>query len=513
LPSRVSSAGALTAIGLIAFAIHWGLAQRSLRRDESGVERRSKIRKLYLYAFLLVGGVMATFAFRGLIDDAYVLTIGRLSRGQVLTGRLAEPAGMLVAFAVLWLYHARIAAFDRALEPEIGAGATLRRWWVYVLTFVALMLFLIGADGMISTLWESLVAPVGTVAVDDGWLISAIGGPAASTAAGLVVWFTAWRWSTGWLTRAPANDAEPRSVLRKVYLYAVLAVAVGWSVWDAGRILYEILQGLLLGSRRTGGWPSVWHDLGAPTAALVVFGLAWAYHARVVGREARLAPERQLQATIRWLYAYLVALVGVVTLAFGLGGALSTVLDLLVQPGAERPTNWWENRVSLFATLVVVGLPLWLAYWTPLQREAAEAMMRQSLVRRIYLLLAVALSVLTLLGSGAFTVYQVMRATLGERWTAGQTTQLTIAASAAAVAALFLVYHFRALRADSAAHELAEAGVPVVGLALVRAPNHDAWQAAVRQLSRPPHGVRVELWEIDEARAAEVEASRPAGDG
>src|SRR5205085_6444156 len=107
-------------------------------------------------------------------------------------------------------------------------------------------------------------------------------------------------------------------------------------------ILYALLRLALLGGRAPGGWASVLHDLGDPLSAAVIFGVAWLYHARVVVAEAAMAGERRQQATIRWFYEYLASLVGLVAVAVGLGGTLATVLDLLVQPGAVRPTNWWE---------------------------------------------------------------------------------------------------------------------------------------------------------------------------
>src|SRR4051794_1318139 len=60
LTDRVSFYGALTGIGLVVWAIHWGLAARAVARDPRS-ERGSAIRKLYLYGFLLVGGLVLTF--------------------------------------------------------------------------------------------------------------------------------------------------------------------------------------------------------------------------------------------------------------------------------------------------------------------------------------------------------------------------------------------------------------------------------------------------------------------
>src|SRR5881392_1075250 len=60
--SRVSFAAATGGIGLVAWAIHWGLATRAAHSPDSVAERRSGIRKLYLYGALLVGGLAGMFA-------------------------------------------------------------------------------------------------------------------------------------------------------------------------------------------------------------------------------------------------------------------------------------------------------------------------------------------------------------------------------------------------------------------------------------------------------------------
>jgi hypothetical protein len=517
LRSRVSFAGALALAGLLVWLVHWQLAERPIRRGGPAalVERGAALRRLYLYAALLIGGLICTFAIRSLLIDLILAAFGRLTGLDLLTGRLVEPFALLASAGALWLYHWRVASLDRAAVPEVGASATLRRWLAYGLAFVGLLLLLFGASGLASTLWDALVRPPGGTVVGRDWLVPEVAGRVGSMLAGLAVWLLAWRWSSRFLADPSGPDPESRSVLRKVYLYLVIAISVAWTVWNGGQILYGLVRLALLGGRTPGGWPAVLHDLGQPLSAALVFGLAWLYHARAVAAEASLAGERREQATIRWLYEYLAALVGLVAVAVGLGGTVATLLDLLVQPGAVRPTSWWEDRVSLFATLAAVGLPLWLAYWTRQQREAATPLARGSVVRRIYLLAVFALAVLTLLSSGVFALYQVMRLALGELWTASQTTDLISAASAAAVAAVLLVYHLRVFREDAARAPAEVAGEPVLAVALVRAPDAESLRALRRAVARhAPPGVELDLREVSAETAARLrQIVPPAADG
>jgi hypothetical protein len=514
LRSRVSLSGALTAIGLVAWIVHWGLAERIAHRggDQGALERRSAIRKLFLYLGLFLGGLILTLAGQALLSDLLAAAFGRLSWAEVIVGAIARPLSLLLVTAALGGYYAGVARGDRQAAPEVGAGATLRRWYVYALSFFGLFLFLFAANGLLQTLWQTAVVPTGAVTLGGRGLGDAVASRLGGIAAGLALWYLAWSWSTAWFARTDGPDPENRSVLRKVYLYLVLAVAVAWTVWSLGRVLYELLRALLIPDRLAVGWATIIHDVGSAIVPTLVFGLAWAYHARVVEREAAVAGERRRQASIRWFYGYLVALVGLLTLAVGLAGTGATLLDLLVQPGAARPTHWWQNRVSLFATLVAVGLPIWAAYWGRLQREAADPSARGALVRRLYLFLAFGIAVLTLLGSGAFALYQVLRLMLGEAWTAGTVSELTTAVSTAAVAALFLIYHLRVFRGGTDTPVPTPAAVPLLALAVVRAPDAALLNAFRQELqARAPAGVEVQLLRVDAPTAERILAEARAG--
>jgi hypothetical protein len=511
LRDRISFSVAFSAIGLVAWVIHWGLAQRSVRRGDDA-ERESAIRKLFLYFGLFIGGLVLIYQGRGLVVDLVGLPFGALGWSDLVTGDAIGPLSWLAVTAVFWLYYARVASIDRAVRAETGENATLRRWFLYGLSFITLLVLLFGAASLLQRLWEYFAQSPDAVSGGSDWLERSIAGPVGSIVVGATAWYLTWAWSLDWLARRDEPDPESRSILRKAYIYVFLGVAVAWTVWNLGLILYGLVRSVLVPERAEQGWSPLIRDLGDPLAAALVFGIAWFYHARVVRHEAALAGERGRQATIRWIYEYLVALVGGITFSVGLIGTISTLLDLLVQSDPTGLTDWWRDRVSLFATLIVVGLPIWLLFWGRLQREAADPFARQSIARRVYLFIAFGLTVLTLLGSTAFILYQLISLALGDRWAAGQTSELLTAASSAVVAGLLLAYHFRVFRQDIALSATAppqpadgHEPQPTLAIAVLRSTRPELLEQFRRDLaSRTPDGVDLELLDVDSATVERI---------
>jgi hypothetical protein len=184
----------------------------------------------------------------------------------------------------------------------------------------------------------------------------------------------------------------------------------------------------------------------------VVYGTSWLYHRAGVASQARAQPELPVQAGVRRLYVYLVSLIALGLLATGVGGLLWTLADAATN--ATRTLNrpdWWREQVSLYATLLAVGLPVWLAHWGPVAAPGARRWVAdepQALARRLYLYLTLLAGVLTLLGSGAVAARQVLDLVLGEAATGGALTNLARALAVAVVSGAVVFYHQRVLRAD-----------------------------------------------------------------
>jgi hypothetical protein len=56
----------------------------------------------------------------------------------------SQGAWIALVFIVIWAFHFRIAARDRAAVGESGASATLRRWYMYVVLLAGLLVMLTG---------------------------------------------------------------------------------------------------------------------------------------------------------------------------------------------------------------------------------------------------------------------------------------------------------------------------------------------------------------------------------
>lgn len=244
-----------------------------------------------------------------------------------------------------------------------------------------------------------------------------------------------------------AQDA--RSVLRPVYLFLALGVSVATALYGASQMLFYAL-GRLLGVPRPGGvGGSLALALAGPASLLVVFGVSWLYQRQALALQARVQTELPGQAGIRRLYTYLVSLIALGLLSTGAGGLLWTIADLLSNaPHTVNSETWWREQISLYATLLAVGLPIWLRHWAPVADRRPSPEEAASLARRLYVYITLLAGVLTLLGSGVVVLKQLLDLALGEASTPSVITNLMRALAISSIAGVAVAYHQRVLRVD-----------------------------------------------------------------
>ena len=132
-------------------------------------------------------------------------------------------------------------------------------------------------------------------------------------------------------------------------------------------------------------------------AGLAASMAAWGYHAWVARSEEGAGPGTQgLRA-----YRYLMAAVGLGTLAVGMVYLLATLIGLAAPSGRVflPDVRWWSGEMAAALTALLVGGPLWAYQWRRLQREAGTDEERHSLPRRLTIFIVFGASVLSAMGA------------------------------------------------------------------------------------------------------------------
>ncbi|HXD08802.1 MAG TPA: DUF5671 domain-containing protein, partial [Anaerolineales bacterium] len=173
--------------------------------------------------------------------------------------------------------------------------------------------------------------------------------------------------------------------------------------------------------------------------------------------------DRVRQAGMKRLYNYILALIGLVVSFIGVTTLLNFIIDMITGNALLMGVS---NRSGLATAIssLVVGLPLWLMTWLPMQTEALAQddlgdHARRSVIRKTYLYLALFASVIGGMATAVGLVYQLIKVVLGSS-NAGSdfVNNLLNLTQLLFLFGVVLVYHLRVLRADGAstADKLAE---------------------------------------------------------
>jgi hypothetical protein len=464
----VSINAAVALVGLPVWLLHWRWTERWARTNP--VERASTLRRLYLYVVLAAALLVFAYAAQDVLEAA----VATLTTGAERLDDALSDLPFLAIAGLVWVTHWWIANRDRDLVGEQGGSATLRRWYVYGAAFVGFVTLLVGSSALLEAVWKTLTA----LSPATGQL--QIASPLATAVVGLGVWLTHWTVLPLRMGESTQRD-DGGSVLRSVYLFLGLSVGVVGALFGLSQLLYYAVARLLGVASPGGVGGNIVQAAAGPASVAIVYGVAWAYQRHALRRQATAFDEAPRQAGVRRLYTYVVALIALATLAVGVAGLLWTAGDLLFNSAVANSGEGWRGNVALFATLAVVGLPVWLLHWRPLPASEEEA---HSLARRLYLYLALIGGMLSLVGSAAASLYRVISLLLGESSTASLLTDLSRALSVAIVAGLVAGYHWRILRSDArrgAAPLTDEAEPPAEAPATVHVQIRAATQAALEQ--------------------------------
>lgn len=432
----LASGLALVLAGLPIFLLHWNIAQRDAFRDDD--EHASQVRALFLYGSLLgllVPVVQSTLA----VINRLLLSGFGLSAQQALVGSQQSYLDNLIALVanlVVSIYFFRILQQDWRAQLPGSSLPEVRRLYRYIWMLYGLIMAAAGARLILYFILYASSARVSLVAsvLVNGLALVVVGTPL-------------WTWTWRIIQNSLKEPAENRSILRLGILYLLSLSATATTLTVAGILLFEFLRRVLGAS---GGFRSFIPDQAGLFATLVPAGVIWAYFWRELRRNLASVPEESHRDGLRRIYFYLLSLGGTIATF----SALQQLLSYLVQTflGSTMLVEGLRNQLSGALAALMVGLPLWLLAWLPMQAEARRSddagdHARRSTIRKGYLYLVLFATVVGAMGSGGWLLYLIFRKLLGQQ-ISGFNIDAANWFQTLALILVWLFYHLAVLRAD-----------------------------------------------------------------
>lgn len=428
---------ALILVGVPIFALHWIWAQRVSAADEE--EHSAGLRAVFLYAVLLATLIPVVQNGLALVNRTFIEGAG-MPAYRAFWGGTQTWLDNLIAIAMnavaAWYFLTVLRADWQTLSNRENF-ADARRLYRYIWVLYSLLMVIIGTQQVIRFL---LFVPggglggVGRELFINGAALLLIGAP---------IWFFAWRTCQ----EAFFHQAEEQhSNLRLGVLY-FLSLAGVLFVLSAAGVTLNVLLRWALGESLT--FAEVLRRVTGSVAMGVPLGAVWAYYGGWLGSDIRTVAEEQRRAALWRIYLYILSFVGLVASFVGLALLVAFVIDAAA--GGQLWGDEMRSRLAGALATLAVGLPLWLSAWRPLQKEAlAEGAggehARRSVIRKVYLYLALFGAVIGGMVSAVGLLFQLLQAVLGSR-TMNWVELLNIAQVLALFVAV-LLYHLSCLRAD-----------------------------------------------------------------
>jgi len=436
----LAQALALILVGIPIFLIHWLWAQRASGREEE--EKEAALRAVFLYAVLfgtLIPVVQNVLAF---IDRSLVQVTGlgiarafSAFREQTLADNLIAILMNLVVAMYFWSI---LRSEWRTLKDKENF-TEVRRLYRYLWMLYGLLMTVFGTQQVLRFLFYipgDVLGEMGRNVVVNGLALLIIGTP---------VWVYSWRVIQDSLT----DRAEMESNLRLGILYILSLGGVTTVLTVAYNVLNEILVVLLGQSATPAEFVS---NVGGPLSIGVPLGLVWAYFGHWLNRHIKATGDKVREAGMMRPYYYILAFIGLVVSFMGVQSIFSFIIDM----GTSKVFIMGSaNRANLAGSIasLIVGLPLWLMTWRPMQTEAlAEGEMgdhmRRSVIRKFHLYLTLFASVIGGMVAAVGLVYQLIRVVLTGDGGSDFVNQLLNLLQLLFLFIVVLIYHYNVLRGD-----------------------------------------------------------------
>jgi HAMP domain-containing protein len=446
----LAQALALIMVGVPIFLIHWLWVQRASAQDEE--EKTATLRAVFFYAILLATLIPVVQNLLSFIDRSFVqiagLGVSRAFRA-FSEQTLADNLIAIVMNGIVAAYFWNILRNEWGTLPDKENFADVRRLYRYIWMLYGLLMTVFGAQQILRFIFSipgDVLGELGREMAVNGIALLFVGTP---------VWIYSWRL----IQDSLADPAEMGSTLRLIILY-LLALGGVITVITATWVIVNTILLRLLGQDMTLG--DFTQRIGGPVSIGVPLGAVWAYYGYWLNRHIEAVGDRVRQASMKRLYNYILAFIGLVVSFVGVASLFSLIIDMLT--GSDiLMSDATRGSLAISISSLIVGLPLWLVMWRPMQAEAtAQGELgdhaRRSVIRKTYLYLVLFASVIGGMATAVGLVYQLIRVVLTGDGGSNFVNDILNLIQLLFLFGVVLVYHLSVLRADGAstADSLAE---------------------------------------------------------
>ena len=441
--SALAQALSLILVGVPIFLVHWLWAQRVSAKDDE--EKTASVRAVFLYGVLLGTLIPVIQNLLALINRTFLAT-ANLYTYRAIIGGSQTWIDNLVAIVINLLiaaYFWNTLKTEWRTLTETENFVEIRRLYRFIWMLYGLAMVVFGAqqalDYAFTLSTQGVLGAIGRETAVNAIALLVVGSP---------IWYFSWRI----LQDVLPDPAERESYLRLGILY-VLSLGGVIVLLSAGATLIYMILRHVFGDGKN--FSEFVQDIGGPISIGLPFGVIWAYYGNWLTQQFAFDTDSPRRAGKQRLYSYILSFLGLGATFFGVASLLSFVIDLLTTRAYLSSSGFASSLSSALAALVV-GLPLWLMTWRPLQADALVEgsvgdHVRRSVIRKTYLYLVLFASVIGGMVSGGTLIFTIINSILG-----GEVTNFTSSSlNSLQVLILFVVllmYHLSALRADSATH-------------------------------------------------------------
>ena len=441
----VASSAGLLLVATPIFLVHWNLAQRHRAEPD---ERDSVLRKLFLYAATALSVSLLLVNVYWLVEGLMGLALGAPARESSIL-----PAGWLAWTATAAINGALVLYWYRMLRADGDYGVERRGARIVRQIFLALA----GLVGVAVAMWGAASALQVLLGLVVDWGSPGVGGVwwkvalSRSTAQLLIGFWLARSIWVQWADLIRDHPAEGQAVLRRVYLYVAVVMGAIATLTPAALLLREGL--LIVFGSSTGPLSQLLHDVVDPLAFIPVGAVVWRWYWGVLRREADAYGESREGGMVRRLYYYLVAATGLALMWVGAVELLHAIVDVLLA-GRSTVGMIWTEPLATGLSLLAVGAPIWALHWRTVQSvarrdDAAGAVERASLSRRIYLYGVALVGALIILFELAQVVYRLLLMLMGDASATLFSAETAYQLANCLVAGGFWAVHLLAIRGDA----------------------------------------------------------------